>query len=249
MKAIDLITRSMKMIGALASGEVPTDSEAADALNSVNEMLDSWTSEKLTVFKISIEEFALTPLTQVYTMGPGGLFNTTRPSKIDRISIVSLTNPVQPLELPMELYTDWTWQQQPVKNIQTTLPTAVYDDGGYPLRSLSYWPIPTVPVNTRIYSWTALTQFPDLVTDINFPPGYPEAIRYNLALRLIAEMPGGYNPVMIAATQPLAVESLARIKSMNIPVIEAFCDAAITGKGARYNYYSDQPVGGRGRQP
>lgn len=234
----------MRLIGAIASGETATSAEAADALLVLNQMLDSWTADRLTVFTINIEEFPLTPGVQTYTMGVGGTFNTTRPSEIDRISIVSLTNPAQPLELPMEIYTDADWQMVPVKLINTTLPLGVYDDGSYPLRNLSYWPIPTVAVKTRIYSWQPLTQFIDLFTDTNFPPGYPEALRYNLAIRLMAEMPGGFNPIMASVTQPLAVESLARIKSMNLPVIELTCDDVGSGRG-RYDYRSDSLVGGR----
>lgn len=245
MKALDLISSSMRLIGALGSGEPPSSAEASDALMVLNQMLDSWTADRLTVFTITIAEFPLIVNQQVYTYGVGGDFNAARPSRIDRISIISLTNPSQPLELPLDLYTDWDWQQVPVKNIQTTLPQAVYDDGAYPLRNLSYWPIPTAAVNTRIYGWTALTSYATLTTDNNYPPGYIEALRYNLAMRLIAEMPGEYNPIMVSTTLQLANESLARIKSMNIPLVEAFCDAALTARNVRYNYFSDMPVGGR----
>ena len=245
MTGNDLIASAMRVIGALASGETPTGAEAADALLVLNQMLDSWTAERLTVFTITIGEFTLIPGTQVYTMGTGGLFNVPRPAKIDRASIVSLNNPAQPLELPIQLYTDGDWQQVPLKIVNSTLPQGVYDDGAYPLRNLSFWPIPTVANKTRIYSWTALTQFPDLVTDILFPPGYPEALRYNLAMRLIAEMPGNFNPLMAQMAGGFAVESLARIKSINMPIIQAHLDASLKGRGGRYNYISDMPVGGR----
>ena len=238
----------MRLIGALASGETMTAAEASDGLMVLNQMLDSWLADRLMTFTINIQEFPLIVSQQVYRMGPGGDFNTTRPAKIDRISIVSLNNPAQPLELPMELLTDRDWQETvPVKLINTTLPMKVYDDGAYPQRNLSYWPIPTVNVNTRIYSWQALNQFPDLVTDLTFPPGYLEALRYNLAVRLIAEMPGEYNEITVEVTSGLAVESLARVKSMNIPVIEAFADAALLGQGGHWDYRSDSIVGGRNR--
>ena len=246
MNGLDLISSSMRCIGALASGEVPTGAEASDALTVLNQMLDSWAADRLMVFTVAIDEFALVPSQQTYTYGVGGNFNAARPPRIDRISIVSLTNPSQPLELPIDYYTGLDWQQVPVKNINTTLPQAVYDDQAFPLRNLSFWPIPTVVVNTRIYRWSQLTTYPDLVTDINYPPGYIEALRYNLAVRLMAEFPGGFDPVMSATTAPLAAESLARVKSMNLPLIEAFCDAALTARNVRYNYYSDTPVGGQG---
>ena len=235
----------MRLIGALANGEVPSASESQDAFFVLNSMMDSWNADRLTIFTITIGQFNLVPLQQVYTFGPGGNFNAPRPARIDHASIVSLTNPGQPLELDINIYTDEDWAMIPVKVIQTTLPQGFYDDGAYPLRNLSFWPIPTVNVQTRIYSWTALTSFPDLVTDITFPPGYQEALRYNLAMRLIAEFPGDFNPVMTQVTGGLAVESLARIRSMNTPVIQTHIDPALTERGGRYNYFSDLPVGGK----
>ncbi len=236
----------MRMIGALASGEVPTGAEASDALTVLNQMLDSWAADRLMVFTITIDEFSLVPNQQVYTYGTGGNFDAPRPARIDRVSIVSLTNVAQPLELPIAYLTDRDWQQFPVKNITTTLPQTVYDDQAFPLRNLTFWPIPTAPVNTRVYHWTPLTQYANLTTDNTYPPGYIEALRYNLALRLMAEFPGGYDPVMSTTTAALAVESLARVKSMNLPLIEAFCDAALDSNSVRYNWLSDTVVGGWG---
>jgi hypothetical protein len=162
------------------------------------------------------------------------------------MSIVSLTNPAQPLELPMEMLSDYDWQVQiPVKLVNSTLPLQVYDDGAFPLRNLNFWPIPTTAVNTRIYSWQALNQFPDLVTDLTFPPGYAEALRYNLAVRLIAEMPGEYAQITVQVTSGLASDSLARVKVMNMPMIQSFCDPALSGDGAHYDWRSDSIVGGR----
>ena len=243
--ALDVISSSMRLIGVLASGEKPSAAEASDAFDVLNQMLDSWDADRLTVFTISIAQFPLTPLQQVYTYGPGGNFNAPRPSRIDHASIVSLTNPSQPLELDIDIYTDEDWAMIPVKNIQTTLPQGFYDDKGYPLRSLSFWPIPTVAANTIIYGWTALNAFANLTSTVVFPPGYIEALRYNLAMRLIAEMPGDYNPLMVQVTGELAVSSLARIRSMNMPLIEAHLDPFLTGRGGRYNYFSDLPVGGK----
>lgn len=203
-------------------------------------MLDAWLAERLMAFSLNIDEFALVPSQQVYTYGLGGNFNKPRPAKIERVSIVSLTNPAQPLEIPIDYLTDWDWQNVPVKIIPTTLPQAVYDDGSYPLRNMSYWPIPNVVSNTRIYVWQQLNQFPDLTTDLQFPPAYRKAIRYNLAVDLAPEW-GMQIPQTVIAT---ALESKGIVKSINAPLIQSFCDAALLGEGGRYNYFSDTVVGG-----
>src|SRR5215813_9162525 len=191
MTAIDLITSALRLIGVTASGEQPTGEEASDALVILNQMIDSWNEERLNVLTITISNFSLTTGTQVYTLGTGVTFNATRPAAIYRISIISLANPAQPLELPMEMLTDAQWREIPVKNITSALPLKVYDDGSFPLRNLSYWPIPTIAVQTAIYGWTALTQFASQSTDLTFPPGYLKALRYNLAVDLAPEFMDG----------------------------------------------------------
>jgi len=232
----------MRLVGAIAAGETPDDDEAATGLQVLNDMVDSWNAERLMIFTITIGEFNLTPGQQVYTYGTGGNFNAPRPAEINRASIVSLANPIQPLELKIDYLTDRNWQEDyPVKNITTTLPLAVYDDGAFPFRNLSYWPIPTVAVKTRLYSWTALTQFPDLCTDITFPPGYPKALRYNLAVDIAAEFPG--NPSTLPLVSSVAAETKGLLKAINLPIVETTEDPALIGEGGRYNFYSDRTVG------
>src|SRR5262249_58931003 len=129
MTAIDLITSALRLIGVTASGEQPTGEEASDALVILNQMIDSWNAERLNVFTITISNFSLTPGTQVYTLGSGGTFNATRPAAIDRISIISLANPAQPLELPMEMLTDAQWRENPVKKTNNAPPPKVFYHG------------------------------------------------------------------------------------------------------------------------
>ena len=243
MTAQDLIASSLRLIGVLASGEQPSGAEASDALLILNQMIDSWTTERMDIFTLNILEFPLVPGQQVYTFGPGGNFNAVRPARIERISIVSLLNPAQPLELPCEMLTDAGWQAVPVKAISSTLPLQVYDDGAFPLRNLSFRYIPQIPVNTRIYVWQAVSQFPDLFTDVTFPPGYLKALRYCLAVDLAPEFGVQVSPVVAAQ----AVLSKAAIKSINAPLIETHCDSAVIGSGDDriYNWLTDN-AGRRG---
>ena len=238
MTAIDLISSSLRLVQVLASGEVPTNPEAQDALAILNQLIDQWNAERLTIFTIARLVFVPSVLKQAYTLGPGGDFNIAlRPPKIQRCTVISLNNPVQPVELPIDYLTDSQWADIPTKNVPSALPTSVWDDGGFPLRTLSYFPIPNVLVNFGIYAWTQLTQFPDLVTDETFPPGYLKALRYNLALDLAPEY-GKSTPPEVAAQ---AVTSKAIIKSMNVPIIDLKCDRALVNQRAGiYNWLSDQ---------
>lgn len=125
MNGGDLIASSLRLIGVLASGETPSGPESADALLILQQMLDSWQSERLNVFTISIDEFAMVPGQQTYTYGAGGNFNKPRPARIERMSVVWLANPAQPLELPLSIVDEGGWQAIPIKLINSTLPTVV----------------------------------------------------------------------------------------------------------------------------
>lgn len=229
----------MRLIGVLASGETPSGNENADALVILNQMVDSWNAERLNIFTLTITELPLIPGTQTYTLGTGGTLNLARPSRIERMSIVSLLNPAQPLELPLEMVTDAGWQAIPVKIITSTLPTVVYDDGAFPFRNLSFWPIPTIAVNTRIYGWQSLAAF-DLVTDVTLPPGYLKAMRYALAVDLAPEFGRAVPPEVAMQAQM----SIAKLKVMNAPTVEMTVDPALTGsKRQVYNWRSDTPAG------
>lgn len=240
MTGNDLITTSLKLLGAIGTGETPTAAEIADGLSRLNSMLDSWNAERLMIFTITRQVFSLTAGQQTYTVGSGGDFNVARPPRIDRISIISLTNPAQPLELPMEQLTDVGWQNIPVKNVSSTLPLQVYDDGAFPLRNLNYWPIPSAAVNTALYYWTQLSQFADLTTDYTFPPGYQQALEYGLAVHC-APMFGLTTPVEVAA---IAITSKQKVENFNAPIMYSRVDAALVSPGGYYDWRSDTYVGG-----
>lgn len=240
MNGGDLIASSLRLIGVLASGEQPSGPESADALLIAQQMVDSWQAERLSIFTVTIGEYSLVPGQQTYTLGTGGNFNAARPAKIEQASIVSLLNPAQPLELPLQMVNEDGWQAIPVKVITSTLPTVLYDDGGFPFRNLSFWCIPSIVSKVRIYGWQPLSTFPDLVTDVTFPPSYVKALRYNLAVDLAPEF-GRSLPPEVAAQ---AISSKAVLKNMNAPLVESRCDPAVSGSRKQiYNWITDQPAG------
>lgn len=238
--AVDIISSALRLVGVLGSGETASDAEASDAFLVLNDMLDGWNAERLMIFSVAMSEFPLTAGKQTYTFGPSGDFNLSfRPAKIQRYGIVNLNNPAQPLELPLEMLTTEQWAGVPVKQISSTLPTKIYDDQAFPLRNLSFWPYPQIQVNLRAYYWQPLSQFSDLTTKQTFPPGYPEALRYNLAVRLAPEFGAPLSPQVAE----LAATTKGKIKRMNSPLVDVMCDPAIARQNQYiYNWLSDTPV-------
>lgn len=234
---------ALRLIGAISAGETPTSQEATDALFVCNQMIDSWNAERLMIFTILRSVFTLVVNQQVYTLGIGGDFNIQRPARIEQFSIIQQPNSTQPLELAMAILNYEQWQQIPVKNTPTSLPQAVYPDYAFPLINLNLWGVPTVAQQVALYTWQQISQFTSLTADLELPPGYAEAIRWNLALRLGPEWLGSqFTTAGLIA--PMAASSKAIVKSINIVPLYLTCDPALVNpKGGQYNWISDAPAG------
>lgn len=77
--ALDLITDALREINSLAVGEVPDADIATNTMRTMNNMIDSWTIEKLFVFSSTENRFVFSPGTYQYTIGNpvGGTFTGT----------------------------------------------------------------------------------------------------------------------------------------------------------------------------
>jgi hypothetical protein len=130
------------------------------------------------------------------------------------MGLLQNNNPQQPIEHPLRLLNARQWQTEvPVKAVASALPTKVYIEYTHPDITLSFWPFPNKSgLEVVIYTEVNLTPWPTLDTDLVFPPGYAEAIRYNLAVRLCPEFGRDVNNVV----GTLALESLSLIKSANL---------------------------------
>ena len=212
--ALDLISSALRLINVVASGETTPIAVANDSLMVLNDMIDSWNTDRLAIYTVGIQDFPFILGQQTYTFGTGGNFNAPRPARITGMSTIQLTDPSNPVEIPISMYTDDQWQNQvPVKKVNGNIPLICYDDGGFPLRALNFWPIPTSQPNAcRIYSWSALPA-QTLTSVVSFPPGYSQAFRYNLAALLSAEFAATLPPIVAT----IAVDSLAKLKTINAP--------------------------------
>jgi hypothetical protein len=79
----DQINGALRLIGQLAEGETPSAATSADALTAMNQMLDSWSSERLSVFSTQDQVFTWPASTATRTLGPTGDFVGNRPVLVD----------------------------------------------------------------------------------------------------------------------------------------------------------------------
>lgn len=207
--ALDMITVALRRVGVAAPGETLSADQANDALAVLNTMLDSWSTQRLSVYQILEEDFLLTANDGEYTIGTGGDFNTTRPVKIDDSSFVRYSN----IDYPLEIIGVNAYNAQPFKSNSSTVPYALYCDYAYPLASIFLYPVPSVAGTLHLCSWKALQSFSGLTTALSLPPGYRRAIEWNLAKELSPEYGRPVNGDILRE----AASSKKSIQNINAP--------------------------------
>lgn len=230
MTGRDAVAASLRLLGVLASGETSSAAEATDGLSALNRMLGSWSAEgSMVPFKVR-EEFTLTPGTASYTMGPSGVFNTTRPIDIERATIeIQSSTPVS--EYPVRIVTIAEWAAIGLKDLASDVPTDLYPEGTYPLETLNLYPVPSVANKLVLYSMKALTAIATLDTAVSLPPGYDRAIIYNLAVELAPE----YGKAVPDTVAMVAMESKATLMRLNDKPRYLGMDSALVSNGYRFD--------------
>lgn len=247
MTQSDLIADALTEIGVNSVGEIPNADDLRVASRLLSKMLDAFDAVRQYTF--TVQRVVLAPLTlkQVYSVGPSATadFNIPRPAKINRYSILNLSNPIIPIELPLDSLTEAQWQSYPSKNIGSALPQVVWDDQQFPLRNLTFFPVPTVNVNFVLYVWQALSTWPDYVTDLTFPPGYAEFFTYELAFRCVPSFGAAAHWTPISDANYRAAKN--RVMVMNTPILDLKCDPMLQQPSGRiYNWLTDNANVGSG---
>src|SRR5438093_4138296 len=209
----DICSRALKYAGILAAGEVAAAEDAADALDILNGMLDSWVADKLLIFATTISTFALTSNVPSYSIGTGATFNTTRPSMIENANIL-ITSQTPNVRRPLFLMKDEDWMGISIRPLPTpSIPTALYYSRDYPSGTLFFWQTPQGGLSVELELWQPLTQLADLTTPFSFPPGYYAALTQGLALSLCTPEFGINDPP--SSLVAMARESKMQIESLN----------------------------------
>lgn len=231
MTGRDVLTAALRLIGATAPGESLAASEATDGLAVLNRMVDSWSTEELLIYARTRETpYTLTPGTATVTIGSGGNIAVARPIWIDSAMIQDASTSI---ESPLKLLTQEEYGAIPYKTQQSTYPTMVYDDGGYPTRTLTLYPVPSAAHKLVLYTLRPLTTIATLDTALSLPPGYERALISNVAIELAPE----YGKAASAELMAQAMESKANIKRANHRSTALRCDEALTGRGF-FNIYT-----------
>lgn len=209
--AIGLITRSMRLSGAIGKGETPDSDEAADGLVALNSMLASFSTERLQIPYIVEESLTMVPGTAAYTMGASGNLNTTRPTRIEDSCFIRYNS----IDTPLELLNFQGYAAIVDKTTQSNIPQYLFPDMRTPLVYLTFWPVPSdAAAVAHIFSWKQLQTFSTLTSTLDLYPGTEEMIAFNLAVRWAGPE---FGQQVSNDVKAIASVSKANIERLNAP--------------------------------
>lgn len=181
-KAIEIITRSMRLIGVLSEGETPNAQESSDCLFALNGLMGSLGNSPQMIFARTNQALPLVANTSSYTIGPSGGLVTTRPIEVLEASNLLYQGVTYPL-------VKWTLPDYQQITVTTSggIPTGFYAQMDMPNITLTFWPVPAAAMTFNMWSDKQITEFTSLTQQLVMPPGYDRALAFILAVEVAPE--------------------------------------------------------------
>lgn len=217
----ELLKSSLRLIGAIATGETPSNDEMKDALSALNLMLDAWSIKRGMIYVTTLENFNLVAGTASYTIGSSGTFDTTKPVKV----LSAYTRDSDGNDSPLEVYTERERYNAHTDKTLSRRPDELFYQPSHALAYLYAYPVPDEAYTLYIESLKPLSSLSGYTTEISLPDGYENALVYNLAVRLAPEFGTTASPEVVA----MAVDSMNDLRIINSPEVTAKLDIPVVG--------------------
>jgi hypothetical protein len=227
----DQINRALRLLGILAEGETPSAAMSQDALMAMNQMIESWNIERLSVFCTQDQVFTWPSGLISRTLGPSGNFVGNRPVLFDDSTYFKAPNGVS---YGVKFINQQQYNGIAVKTVTSTYPQVIFVNMTYPDAEMFIYPRPTQDLEWHFISVQELDQPAELVTELHFPPGYLRAFTYNLAMEIAPEF--GVEPS--PQVQRIAMTSKRNLKRINNPDDVMALPYAIVATRQRFNIYA-----------
>ncbi len=228
----DQIYAALRLIGMLAEGEVPSAATAQDALSAMNQMLDSWNTERLSIYSTQDQTFTWPAGQITRTLGPTGNFVGERPVQVDDSTY--FVDGSTGVSYGIKIINQQQYNGIAVKTVTSTYPQVLWVNMENPDISMSIYPVPTRDLIWHFVSVKQLAQPAVLATALAFPPGYLRAFKYNLATEIAAEF--GVEPS--PQVKRIAMSSKRNIKRINAPDDVMSMPYSLVATRQRFNVYA-----------
>ena len=217
---LEIVTRALGLAGVLDPLETPDPSTQQRGLQAINDLLDAWRTNRLTIGAVTRSVYSLTAGTASYTLGPSGTMpQSYYPSALLRWAVIPDDDADPVVEIPRgRLLTADEWAQLRVKAQTGAYPTSLYFDythTGDGLGTLYVHPIPEGN-DVDIVLYQKVPDLPSIALGTTYAlrPGVARALRWNGALEVAIEF--GVAENITAMMDLKARESLADLKRTSI---------------------------------
>jgi len=228
----DQINRALRLLGVLAEGETPSAATSQDALTALNQMIDSWNTERLSVFNTQDQMYTWPAGQITRTLGPSGDFTGNRPVLLDDATYYR--DPGTNVSFGIKFINQQQYDGIAVKTVTSTYPQVMWINMEYPNITMTVYPKPTRDLEWHFISIEELSQPATLTTDILFPPGYLRAFTYNLAMEIAPEF--GIEPS--PQVTRIAMTSKRNLKRINNPDDIMSMPYSLVATRQRFNVYA-----------
>ena len=227
----DQINRALRLLGILAEGETPSASMSQDALMALNQMIDSWQTERLSVFSTQDQIFTWPASFISRTLGPSGDFIGLRPILLDDATYFKAANNVS---YGIKMINQQQYNGIAVKTVTSTYPQVMWVNMTFPDIEMYVYPRPTQDLEFHFVSVEELNNPANLSTVLYYPPGYLRAFTYALAMEFAPEF--GVEPSQ--QVQRIAMTSKRDLKRINNPDDVMALPYALVANRQRFNIYA-----------
>lgn len=227
----DQINRALRLLGVLAEGETPSADTSQDALTAFDQMVDSWNTERLSVYVTQDQVFTWPAGEISRTLGPSGDFVGLRPVLMDDATYYKAPNGVS---YGIKFINQQQYNGIAVKNVTSTYPQVCWVNMGFPDITLTVYPKPTQDLEWHMVSVQELDRPAALSDVLYFPPGYMRAFAYNLAMEIAPEF--GVEPS--EQVKRIAMTSKRDLKRINNPDDVMALPYAMVANRQRFNIYA-----------
>ena len=228
----DQINRALRLLGVLAENETPSAAMSQDGLTAMDQMVDSWNTERLSVFCTQDQIFTWPAGEYIRTLGPSGDFVGSRPVLLDDATYYR--DPGTNVSFGIKFINQQQYDGIAVKTVTSTYPQVCFINMGFPDITLSIYPRPTRDLEWHFVSVQELSTPATLATQLFFPPGYLRAFAYNLAMEIAPE----YGVEPSPQVKRIAMTSKRNLKRINNPDDVMSMPYAIVATRQRFNVYS-----------
>lgn len=180
----DLITLCLRTAGVCGVGQTPEPMDVNDCFTILNSMIGQWNRNRWLIYHL-VDVSCPSTGAQSYTVGSGEDFDVARPDRLETAYARLTNNPSNmPFDYQMSLIPSREdYSAIALKQLQT-FPCAVWYDSDWPTGRVYFYPVPNTQFELHIVVKETLTTFPSIVTQINLPPEYTDALIWNLSARI-----------------------------------------------------------------